>query len=293
MDLRAIAMGLIFALIWSSAFTSARIIVEAAPPMASLAVRFAISGIIGIGLARILGHSWSLTRAQWRSVVIFGICQNALYLGLNFIAMQWIEAGLAAIIASTMPLIVAAANWGVFRERLPALGILGLIAGFGGVALIMVQRLSGGVDLLGVTLGLIAALALAVATMTVRGASSGGGSVLMVVGLQMLVGSVALLPFALMFETWAVTWSWQLVAAFTYTVFAPGLLATWIWFNLVQRIGATRAATFHFLNPFFGVAIAAMILSEALTGIDILGVAIIAGGILAVQLARAGTARRR
>ncbi len=293
MDLRAIAMGLIFALIWSSAFTSARIIVEAAPPMASLAVRFAISGIIGIGLARILGHSWSLSRAQWRSVVIFGICQNALYLGLNFIAMQWIEAGLAAIIASTMPLIVAAANWGVFRERLPALGILGLFAGFGGVALIMVQRLSGGVDLLGVTLGLIAALALAVATMTVRGASSGGGSVLMVVGLQMLVGSVALLPFALIFETWTVTWSWQLVAAFTYTVFAPGLVATWIWFLLVRRIGATRAATFHFLNPFFGVAIAAMILGEALTGVDILGVAVIAGGILAVQLARAGGAGAR
>jgi len=290
MDLRAIAMGLIFALIWSSAFTSARIIVEAAPPMASLAVRFAISGAVGIGLARILGHSWSLSRAQWRSVVIFGICQNALYLGLNFIAMQWIEAGLAAIIASTMPLIVAAANWTVFRERLPVVGILGLIAGFGGVALIMVQRLSGGVDLLGVTLGLIAALALAVATMTVRGASSGGGSVLMIVGLQMLVGSAALLPFAVAFETWVVTWSWELVAAFTYTVFAPGLLATWIWFLLVQRIGATRAATFHFLNPFFGVAIAAMILSEALTGIDILGVAIIAGGILAVQLARAGGA---
>jgi len=290
MDLRAIAMGLIFALIWSSAFTSARIIVEAAPPMASLAVRFAISGAVGIGLARILGHSWSLSRAQWRSVVIFGICQNALYLGLNFIAMQWIEAGLAAIIASTMPLIVAAANWTVFRERLPVVGILGLIAGFGGVALIMVQRLSGGVDLLGVTLGLIAALALAVATMTVRGASSGGGSVLMIVGLQMLVGSAALLPFAVAFETWVVTWSWELVAAFTYTVFAPGLLATWIWFLLVQRIGATRAATFHFLNPFFGVAIAAMILSEALTGIDILGVAIIAGGILAVHLARAGGA---
>jgi probable blue pigment (indigoidine) exporter len=293
MDLRAIAMGLLFALIWSSAFTSARIIVEAAPPMASLSVRFAISGALGVGLARILGHSWALTRAQWRMVVVFGICQNALYLGLNFIAMQWIEAGLAAIIASSMPLIVAAANWTVFRERLPALGIFGLMAGFGGVALIMVQRLSGGVDMLGVTLGMIAALALAVATMTVRGASSGGGSVLMIVGLQMLVGSAVLLPFALVFETWSVAWSWPLAAAFTYTVFAPGLLATWIWFLLVQRIGATRAATFHFLNPFFGVAIAAMILSEALTGIDILGVAIIAGGILAVQLARAGNAGTR
>jgi drug/metabolite transporter (DMT)-like permease len=288
MDLRAIGMGLAFALIWSSAFSSARIIVAAAPPIASLALRFAISGVVGVILARMFHQNWNLSRAQWRSVIIFGICQNALYLGLNFVAMQWIEASLAAIIASSMPLIVAAANWVIFREKLPVMGVIGLMAGFGGVALIMAQRLGGGVDPLGVTLCLIGAAALAVATLTVRGASSAGsGGVLMIVGLQMLVGSVVLLPFALMFETWEVQWSWQLLAAFTYTVFAPGLLATWIWFLLVQRIGATRGATFHFLNPFFGVAIAAAILGERLGWIDILGVTIIAAGILAVQLARA------
>jgi drug/metabolite transporter (DMT)-like permease len=281
-------MGLAFALIWSSAFSSARIIVAAAPPIASLALRFAISGVVGVILARMFHQNWNLSRAQWRSVIIFGICQNALYLGLNFVAMQWIEASLAAIIASSMPLIVAAANWVIFREKLPVMGVIGLMAGFGGVALIMAQRLGGGVDPLGVTLCLIGAAALAVATLTVRGASSAGsGGVLMIVGLQMLVGSVVLLPFALMFETWEVQWSWQLLAAFTYTVFAPGLLATWIWFLLVQRIGATRGATFHFLNPFFGVAIAAAILGERLGWIDILGVTIIAAGILAVQLARA------
>ena len=288
MDLRAIGMGLAFALIWSSAFSSARIIVAAAPPIASLALRFAISGMVGVMLARMFRQNWNLSRAQWRSVIIFGICQNALYLGLNFVAMQWIEASLAAIIASSMPLIVAAANWVIFREKLPVMGVIGLMAGFGGVALIMAQRLGGGVDPLGVALCLIGAAALAVATLTVRGASSAGsGGVLMIVGLQMLVGSVVLLPFALMFETWEVQWSWQLLAAFTYTVFAPGLLATWIWFLLVQRIGATRGATFHFLNPFFGVAIAAAILGERLGWIDILGVTIIAAGILAVQLARA------
>ena len=288
MDLRAIGMGLAFALIWSSAFSSARIIVAAAPPIASLALRFAISGMVGVMLARMFRQNWNLSRAQWRSVIIFGICQNALYLGLNFVAMQWIEASLAAIIASSMPLIVAAANWVIFREKLPVMGVIGLMAGFGGVALIMAQRLGGGVDPLGVTLCLIGAVALAVATLTVRGASSAGGSgVLMIVGLQMLVGSTVLLPFALMFETLEVQWSWQLLAAFTYTVFAPGLLATWIWFLLVQRIGATRGATFHFLNPFFGVAIAAAILGERLGWVDVLGVTIIAAGILAVQLARA------
>ncbi|MEO1000869.1 MAG: DMT family transporter, partial [Pseudomonadota bacterium] len=73
---------------------------------------------------------------------------------------------------------------------------------------------------------------------------------------------------------------------FTYTTIVPGLLATIVWFALVRRIGATRAATFHFLNPFLGVAIAAAILGEALGARDVLGVAVIMGGILAVQLSR-------
>jgi drug/metabolite transporter (DMT)-like permease len=221
--------------------------------------------------------------------VIFGICQNALYLGLNFVAMQTVEASLAAIIASTLPLMVAVAAWAVFKERLRPLAVAGLLAGFAGAALIMGSRLGGGVDLGGVILCILGAMALTLATLSVRGASS-GGNVLMIVGLQMLIGSAALAPVALLTETLAVNWTWRLAAAFAYTTLVPGLAATVVWFMLVNRIGATRAATFHFLNPFFGVAVAAALLGETLGPTDIAGVAIIAAGILAVQIARQGPA---
>ncbi|MEM1272398.1 MAG: DMT family transporter [Pseudomonadota bacterium] len=286
MDFRALLLGLSFALIWSSAFSSARIIVEAAPPVWALVLRYALSGAVGVGLARLLGQSWRLTPTQWRAVVIFGICQNAIYLGFNFIAMQWVEASFAAIIASTMPLMVAAANWSLFKERLPPMGLWGLGAGFAGVALIMGQRLGGGADGLGVALCVLGAVALAIATLTVR-STSGHGNLLMVVGLQMLIGGAVLLPFAVLFEPFAAEFSGLLFAAFFYTAFVPGLLATLIWFVLVRRIGPTRAATFHFLNPVFGVLIAWALLGEALRLSDLIGVVIIAGGILAVQRARA------
>jgi len=285
MDLRALAMGLAFAFMWSSAFTSARIIVADAPPITTLAIRFVISGLLGIAIAAALGQKISLTRGQWISVVVFGISQNALYLGLNFVAMQWVEAGFASIIASSMPLIVAALGWAVFRDKLTPLSLAGLVMGFAGVALIMGTRISGGVDIIGVALCVIAALALAVATLTVRTAS-GGGNLLMVVGLQMIVGAIVLAPFGIAFETFEVTWSWQLVAAFIYTTLIPGLAATWVWFALVGRIGPVRASTFHFLNPFFGVTIAALLLGEQLGPLDVLGVAIVTLGILAVQLAK-------
>lgn len=285
LDLRAIAMGLAFAFIWSSAFSSARIIVADASPLASLSLRFVLSGLIGVAIARALGQSWRLTPLQWRATVIFGLCQNAIYLGLNFVAMQTIEAGLASIIASTMPLMVAFATWVILRERLPALGLGGLVLGFAGVAIIMTARIGGGTDPAGIALCVIGAGALTVATLMMRGASS-GGNLMMIVGLQMLVGGGVLAVASALTETIRVNPTPELALAFLYTMFFPGLLATWIWFKLVDRISAVKAATFHFLNPFFGVAVAALVLGETLTARDILGVAVITLGILAVQLSK-------
>ncbi|WP_171231149.1 DMT family transporter [Ruegeria sp. HKCCA6707] len=292
MDLRAIAMGLVFALIWSSAFTSARIIVADASPLFSLAVRFLISGLLGVAIARMMGQSWRLTKGQWRATIIFGICQNALYLGLNFYAMQTVQASLAAIIASTMPLLVALAGWLIFSEKLRPLGIAGLLAGFAGVALIMGSRISDGVDLFGVALCGLGALALASATLAVRGATS-GGNFMMVVGLQMLVGSALLFVAAPIFETIFVNPTLPLALAFAYTTVMPGLVATLIWFLLLDRIGAVRAATFHFLNPVFGVAVAYVLLGEQLRPLDALGVLITTLGILAVQLSRQPAGQHR
>ena len=285
MDIRSILMGLAFALMWSSAFTSARIIVADASPLFSLAMRFLVSGVIGVAIARMMGQSWRLTKKQWYATILFGICQNALYLGLNFYAMQTIEASLASIVASTMPLLVALATWLIFREKLAPMGIVGLIAGIVGVSIIMGSRISQGVDIYGVMLCGIGVLALTFATLAVRGATS-GGNFMMIVGLQMLVGSAILLVATARFETVHVNLTMPLVLAFTYTTLFPGILATLIWFMLLDRIGPTRAATFHFLNPVFGVAVAAVLLGESLGPQDVLGVIIVTVGILAVQLSR-------
>lgn len=285
MDIRAILAGLAFAVIWSSAFTSARVIVAEAPPILSLSLRFLISGLIGVGLARLLGQTWRLNRAQWQTIFIFGLCQNALYLGLNFVAMQTIEASLASIIASTMPLLVGLVGWVWFKEKLPILGVLGLIVGVIGTALIMGVRIQGGTDFFGITLCIVGVLSITVATLSMRGVSS-GGNLLMIVGLQMLVGAVILAFPGVVFEEWEVVWTPKLLLAFSYTVLMPGLLATFIWFWLVGRIGAVRAATFHFLNPFFGVLIAAIFLGESLDIWDAVGVIVIMAGIFMVQTSR-------
>ncbi len=285
MDIRALFLGLSFVVMWSSAFTSAHIAVSYMSPLLLLSARFLISGLIAVSIAKLLGQHIALSAKQWGAVVLFGLLQNGVYLGANFVAMQWIEAGLAAIIASMLPLLVALLSWVFFKERLPKLGVAGLFAGLAGVVIIMWSRLSGGADIAGVVLAFLGVGALGLATLLVRGATA-SGNVLMVVGLQMLVASAALFPVSLVFETWHVVWSWQLIAAFTYTTLVPGVLATLVWFTLVQRIGAVRAATYHFLNPFLGVAIAALVVGESLSVQDVVGVLIITLGIIAVQLSK-------
>lgn len=283
-DVRALAMGLAFSFMWSSAFATGRVIVADASPLLVLALRFLISGLIAVTIARLRGQSWHLSRPVARSVMIFGLCQNALYLGLNFVALQWVEGSLASVIASAMPLLVAAIGFAL-GERLPKLGIAGLLAGFAGVALIMGSRITHGADPTGVALCVIGAAALAFATRLVKSVSA-GGNLLMVVGLQMLVGAVILAVAAVMIETPRLNLTPHLLMALTYQIFIPGLTATLLWFALVGRIGAIRASTFHFLNPFFGVAVAAMLLGERITPTDIAGVMIAMAGILAVQISR-------
>lgn len=283
-DLGAVAMGALFALVWSSAFTAGRIVVTAMPPLHALGLRFLIGGLCGLVIARLAGQSLRLGRAQWLVVLVFGLSQNVFYLGTNFVAMQWVEASLAAIVGSTMPLFVAASGWAFRGERLPLLGLAGLAGGFLGVAVIMAGRISGGVDPLGLGLLLLGALALTAATLAVRGA--GGGNMLTMVSLQMLVGAAVLLPAGLVLEPWRIAPSPRFWAAAAFLIFGSSLFGTWLWFRLVLRIGAVKAATFHFLNPAFGVGVAAIALGETIGGADILGTAIVAGGILAVQLSR-------
>jgi drug/metabolite transporter (DMT)-like permease len=285
MDWKSMALGIVFVAMWSSAFTSARIMVGEAPPFLALSLRFLISGGLALAIGWALGQRIRLTRAQWGLVVVFGICQNALYLGLFFEAMRTVEASLAAVIASMLPLLVAGLGRAFLNERLPPVAALGLLVGALGVAIIMSSRISQGADVYGVTLCVIGALALAAATLSARGAS-GGGNLWIVVGLQMLVGSIALFPAAVLLEDWTVTWGMPLYLSFAYTTLVPGLAATVIWFVVIERIGATRAATFHFLNPFFGVAIAAAVLGETVGLRDLIGVAVVMVGILAVQFAK-------
>lgn len=284
-----LAMGIIFALIWSSAFSVAKILVTHTPPFSVSALRFVIASAAAGLTALILGQRIPRGVEAWRAIIVLGLCQNTIYLGLFFTALTRISAGLAVIIASSLPLIVAVLASGLAGERIGKFKAGGLVIGFAGVIWIMAARSTGSFDPFGVALAISGVMALAIATLTVKRVEFGTG-LLMVVSCQMLVGGIGCLPVALLLEDMtAFNINVSVLAAFAYQVVMPGIVATLIWFKLVKLVTAAGASAFHFLNPIFGVGIAHALLGEPVSIWDGIGVMLVAAGILMVNLKRAPT----
>ena len=286
MDIRSLLLGISIAIMWASAFTACRILMVNAPPFLVLASRFFISGILAISIAFWCGQKIEFSRREWYTILSIGLLQNTVCTALNFTAMQWVTASLAAIIASMLPIIIAIYSWIFQGNKIGLIGKLGLFLGLAGVSLILYDKSHNETNFLGLVLCVFAVLGFAWASIIVSNSLKNNNNLFMIVGLQMIVGSVSLFPLSIFFETWTIKFSSIFIISFAYLILIPGLIGTLSWFYLIIKIGGTKASTFHFLNPFFGVAIASAVLSEPLTSRDWIGVVIIMLGILAVQYNR-------
>jgi drug/metabolite transporter (DMT)-like permease len=77
--------------------------------------------------------------------------------------------------------------------------------------------------------------------------------------------------------------------AWVYSTIGPLLVTNWLYFRALHRVGAARATLYMYLQPFLGAVFAAWLLGEKLVAIQLIGGAVIVGG---VALGRAVAARR-
>ena len=283
MELKHFLLGVGFAFIWASAFPSAKIAVQFWPPFLFLFFRFSLAGLFSIILGAYLGQSFKFDRRSLLLIVVFGLVQNGLYLGLIFLALTKIDANVSVIIASILPLTVAFFSWILFKNKMSLVGLCGLVVGLFGVLLIMLQRVERDYEVLGITLCLLGLLATTFSTLIITKVNINKNNILIVVGFQMLAGSLFLLPLSYFFEVWTVSFSMTFLFTFLYIAAFPGIIGPVIWFYLQKEIGAVKYSSFHFLVPFFGIGISYFLLGETLTLTDILGVFIIIFGLYLVN----------
>ncbi len=133
-------------ILWSFAFVAGKVGVTDCPPLILLSGRFLVAGLLIFGLSFLRRDRWLLSPRDIGVFAILGVVNNALYLGLGYIGLQSVSAGLGGLIISANPIFTAILAAILLGEALTWQKVGGLVLGIVGVALIVAHRLSIGSD---------------------------------------------------------------------------------------------------------------------------------------------------
>ncbi|WP_207779411.1 DMT family transporter [Zavarzinia aquatilis] len=274
----------LFCLIWSSAFAPAKIALVDCPPLLLLATRFLAAGLLCLALGRWRGEgAWPDGRAL-ATLILLGLLNNAIYLGLSWSGMQTVSSGFTAVLISANPLLTAAIAGPVLGERMTLAKAGGLLLGLVGVTLVVRSRLGGGMEAGPGTLlvagGLISLVAgtIAYKRLAPQGVGPWTGN-----GFQLLAGGLALMPVALTVEdAGSVRLTLPLVLTYLWMVLGVSVGGYFLWFRILARRSATAASSLHFLMPPLGLGFGWLIAGESVPAGDLIGILPIAAGIALV-----------
>lgn len=125
-------------LIWSSTYFFIAGAVETIPPSWILAIRWTAGGLFFISLSLIRNRGkLSLSLKNILSSILIGALLLIGGNGLVTIAEKTVDSYIAALLISTVPLVVSLFNFLLFRIRISLLKFIGVLVGFSGVALLL------------------------------------------------------------------------------------------------------------------------------------------------------------
>jgi drug/metabolite transporter (DMT)-like permease len=219
----------------------------------------------------------------WPKLLLVGVVNTAVPFCLFNYALLHLDAGLAAILNAMAPMFGVLIAYLYLKESIGWKGVLGIGFGFVGVVIISLeQKLTGDEDALATLLPIFAALAATLCYgMTasyLRKHLASAKPFVLAAGSQMFA-AVVLLPFALMNlpETMPSQSAW--IKALTLAFLCTGI-AYVMYFDLIAKIGASRAMTVGYLVPLFGIFWGVVILDEVLSLQSIVGGSLILLGVM-------------
>lgn len=272
-----------FSLLWSSAFAASKVALIDCPPLLLVTARCLLAGGLTLAIAAARPGAWRVSRRDFGVLILLGLANNALYLGLNHLAMQSVAAGVTALIASANPVLTAVLASVVLGEQMTWRKAIGLGLGILGVAVIVQHRIAIGADApVGIAFAVAALVALVIGAILFKRLKPGSG-LWIANGIQNLVAGLAVAPFAFASESVSdVEPTWRLLWAVAFSVVFVSVIAYVIWFHLLTVIGPSAASAYHFLMPPLGVFFGWVLLSEHVELSDLTGIIPITIGIYLV-----------
>jgi Predicted permeases len=288
---------LILYVVWGSTYLGIAIAVDTIPPFLMAATRFLIAGIVLLtwSVARD-GRSFSLpTRREWRDSAIVGSLLLGGGMGMVAFGEQTVPSGITALLIAMMPVWVAILGRIFLGERLPRLAVVGIVVGFGGVAILIGPSAFGGsgaLDTLGLAAIIVSPISWASGSLFASHRAVLPRRPLLATGIQMVCGGMVLTAMSVVsgelsgLRVDAV--SPASFAALVYLTVIGSLVAFTAYGWLLRVAPLPLIATYAYVNPIVAVILGAIVLREPVDPRTL-----VAGAVIVFAVALIVTARGR
>ena len=272
---------------WGTTYLASRISAQHIPGLFVSGVRQFISGLLLVAYFRSRGYAWP-DKKSWITIAIQGVLLLCISNGLLTWALEYINSGLAAIIAGLVPLFVALFSILLLRfARFTRLMVAGLVIGFGGIITIFYEHFAQLLNArfaFGVILSLIATISWSFGTVFASRYKP-KTDILFSVGLQMLIaGSIMLvICYASGKYTNLAEADHSALWSLAYLIFIGSLLAYSAYVFAISKLPPTQVSVYAYINPIVAVVLGWFILQEQMSINVITGTLITLAGVYLVN----------
>jgi probable blue pigment (indigoidine) exporter len=212
---------------------------------------------------------------------VLGTLNIGAFFALLFVSAYRLPGGVAAVLGAGGPLLVLALSTVLLGERATRRAVASAVVAAAGVALTVLTA-GARLDAWGVVAGLAGAASMALGLVLTRRWGRPAPA-LTTTAWQLTAGGLVLLPLALLVEGRPPALPPSAVAGYAYLCLVGSALAYTLWFRGLQRLPAASVSLLGQLSPVVAAALGWAVLQQRLTPVQLLGMAVALGGVVAGQ----------
>ncbi|MDC1388226.1 EamA family transporter [Acidimicrobiales bacterium] len=273
-----LAVVVLVAVLIGGNFTALKFALDHSTPLLIAGMRTVIGGTFLLGFAFLRGERFPTSRRDLFNIFMVSLSITTVSSGLLVFGVSRVTAGVASLVASTMPMFTAVLALVLMKTQISRLAGLGLAVGFAGTLVLASPSLGGGSGTIGIVSLIVSAIAWAFGNVYMKWQDMTNVSPIMLVGVQLYMSAMCLIPFALVVEGTSDTeWTIGLFAPLLYAAIPANAVTFALLATVVRKATPTQAASTAYLIPLFGVFFGWLIRDERL------GIVELTGGVLIIM----------